>query len=78
MDNNFLRVISCEMEMPPQEHNFEDNTDYGCWGERGWGTMSYRKCSKCGLIEYSKFVKETGEEEDIDNLYRSNLSDSNK
>jgi hypothetical protein len=75
VDNNFYcRVINCEMEQPPQEHEWTVEVDFGHWPSYGDGTMKYRKCLKCGYIEYSLFTDVSGVETDIDSLYRASFN----
>lgn len=67
---NYMKIISCETNMPPDQHEFSFEVHHGNYDRRGNGTMEYRRCLKCGTIEYSKFTSDDGDVEDIDAIYR--------
>jgi hypothetical protein len=67
----FVKRVDCANKMPPEDHNFILEEEFGYFEGYGRGTMKYRKCLKCGLIEYSLFTGTDGTTEDIDQIYRN-------
>jgi hypothetical protein len=75
MNTNFVRIVNCQNNMPPEDHEFVNDSDYGDWKHGyGKGTMKFRRCLKCGTIEYSLFTGDDGKVVDVDAIYRNPLN----